>query len=375
MAEGDGANGAAAAKAVAAKDTKDTKDTKDAAAPEAKAPAVDEADVLEEDDDFEEFEEDRTFLCSCQGSPWGSAASGVLAIPVRLDTDPLLREGVAAAAPIVGCVWLVVRPSLLLGRTGSRVWAAFPLFVWRVSFPLLTIPLPSRVSLLCCDLLSSPIFFPLPPMQAGWRRLPRQTAPRSGSGKTTGTTKLPTMTLSAGCARSWRRTCRRRPPRLAARRRPSRPSTGTLYGGARRGATLAGGERTVAGRPPAVGCGGRGFDGVCIFFLFLCVGNRTCRSCVWLVWPQRGSVRPTGGHGPRCGCGRDRRHQQDTKSLASNTTPTWATRRRRQLARRRGRSTARPSPLLRCPTTIRAGARPWTRPPWPRRSARRPPSS
>ncbi|OSX68831.1 hypothetical protein BU14_2194s0001 [Porphyra umbilicalis] len=56
MAEGDGANGAAAAKAAAAKDPKDTKD---AAAPEAKAPAVDEADVLEEDDDFEEFEEDR----------------------------------------------------------------------------------------------------------------------------------------------------------------------------------------------------------------------------------------------------------------------------------------------------------------------------
>jgi len=332
MAEGDGANGAAAAKAVAAKDTKDTKDTKDAAAPEAKAPAVDEADVLEEDDDFEEFEEDRTFLCSRPGSPWGSAASGVLAIPVRLDTDPLLREGVAAAAPIVGCVCLVVRPSLLLGRTGSRVWAAFPLFLVRVSFPLLTIPFPYHVSLLCCNVLSSPVFCPLPPMQAGWRRLPRQTAPRSGSGKTTGTTKLPTMTLSAGCARSWRRTCRRRPPRLAARRRPSRPSTGTLYGGARRGATLAGGERTVAGRPPAVGCGARGFDGVCIFFFFCALA--TARAGPVYGWCGRNVARYVRQADTAPGAGVDET-EQETKSLASNTTPTWATRRRRQLARRR----------------------------------------
>ncbi|KAK1867265.1 hypothetical protein I4F81_009772 [Pyropia yezoensis] len=57
MAEGDGTNGSAAAKASAAPETKDAPpatETKDAP-----APAVDEADVLEEDDDFEEFEEDR----------------------------------------------------------------------------------------------------------------------------------------------------------------------------------------------------------------------------------------------------------------------------------------------------------------------------
>lgn len=54
MAEGDGTNGAAA-KAGAAKDTKEVLPPA-----EVKAPEVDEADVLEEDDDFEEFEEDRT---------------------------------------------------------------------------------------------------------------------------------------------------------------------------------------------------------------------------------------------------------------------------------------------------------------------------
>jgi len=190
-----------------------------------------------------------------------------------------------------------------------------------VSCPLLTIPLPNRVSMLCCDVLASPVFFPRPPMQVGWRRPPRPTAPPSGSGKTTGTTRRPTMTLSAACARSWRRTCRRRPPQLAARRRPSRPSMCTLSGEARRGATLAGGERRVAGRPPAVWVARGGASMTCaFFFLFFCLQPH-------VPVLRMAGVAATGlgtseaGTAPVRGRGRDRRRQQETNLQRATTPP------------------------------------------------------
>lgn len=79
MAEGDGTNGSAAAKAAAATETKDAPPA--AEAKDAPAPAVDEADVLEEDDDFEEFEEDRT--SSWRARVWDWTAGGAAAVRRR----------------------------------------------------------------------------------------------------------------------------------------------------------------------------------------------------------------------------------------------------------------------------------------------------
>lgn len=93
MAEGDGTNGAPAAKAGAAPETKDAQPA--AEAKDAPAPAVDEADVLEEDDDFEEFEEDRTFSSSC--------ACGFETAARRLRRARHGRVGIVGARPCDRC--------------------------------------------------------------------------------------------------------------------------------------------------------------------------------------------------------------------------------------------------------------------------------
>jgi len=222
------------------------------------------------------------------------------------------------------------------GPDGLPQRGSLPAFFFlRVSCPLLTIPLPNRVSMLCCDVLASPVFFPRPPMQVGWRRPPRPTAPPSGSGKTTGTTRRPTMTLSAACARSWRRTCRRRPPQLAARRRPSRPSMCTLSGEARRGATLAGGVRRVAGRPPGVWVARGGASMTCAFFFPFFLSATARAGPAYGGCGRNGARYVRGGHGPGAGAWTRQTQTARNKSPASNHTPTRATRRRRQLAHRR----------------------------------------